>query len=69
MSAPSCRICANRHGRGACLNVLFIYQPNKSTMDAGGYEEYDLVIAKQRNGPAGGRIPLRFKKAWGLFSE
>jgi len=27
----------------------------------------ELVIAKQRNGPAGAKVPLRFHRAWGTF--
>jgi replicative DNA helicase len=52
-------------------NVLFVWQ-RPSAKDAppvyDQWEDIDLIIAKQRNGPAGLRIPMQFMKRWGAFS-
>ena len=52
-------------------NVLFLWQrPPKADavpMNYGDWEDIELIIAKQRNGPAGLRVPMRFKKTWGTF--
>jgi replicative DNA helicase len=56
-------------------NVLFLWEPKPA--EAGrngplriafdGWTDCRLTIAKQRNGPAGMDIPMRFKKSWGKF--
>jgi replicative DNA helicase len=32
------------------------------------WEDLEVIIAKQRNGPAGFRIPMQFRKTWGAFA-
>lgn len=47
-------------------NVLLIYQKaNPEQCD--GWETVEVIIAKQRNGPAGARIELEFAKRWGAW--
>jgi len=52
-------------------NVLFVWQP-PSPKDAppvyDEWEDINVIIAKQRNGPAPVRIPMQFMKRWGAFS-
>jgi replicative DNA helicase len=52
-------------------NVLFIWQKPLPKDSAPAYDEWDdldVIIAKQRNGPAGLRIPMQFRKNWGAFA-
>jgi replicative DNA helicase len=53
-------------------NVLFLWQrPPKSDvspMNYGDWEDIEVIIGKQRNGPAGLRVPMQFKKQWGSFN-
>ena len=51
-------------------NVLFLWQrPPKADapMTYGDWEDIEVIIGKQRNGPAGLRVPMQFKKTWGSF--
>jgi replicative DNA helicase len=51
-------------------NVLFVWQEPKKDDDPpvyGAWEDINIIIAKQRNGPAGLRVPMRFRKCWGAF--
>jgi replicative DNA helicase len=51
-------------------NVLFIWQrPPKgdAPMTYNDWEDIELIIGKQRNGPAGLRVPMQFCKRWGAF--
>jgi len=52
-------------------NVLFIWQePQKEGAPPsayGAWEDVNIIIGKQRNGPAGLRVPMKFKKCWGAF--
>jgi replicative DNA helicase len=54
-------------------NVLFLWQePAKDGAPPPAYaawEDINVIIAKQRNGPAGLRVPMQFKKCWGAFSS
>jgi len=52
-------------------NVLFLWQkPLKDSAPAyDEWEDLDVIIAKQRNGPAGLRVPMQFKKNWGCFRD
>jgi len=53
-------------------NVLFLWQeppkPDAPKPAYGTWEEINIIIAKQRNGPAGLRVPMQFKKCWGAFA-
>jgi replicative DNA helicase len=52
-------------------NFLFVWQKPGPTECARAYdawEDIDVIIAKQRNGPAGLRVPMKFKKNWGAFA-
>jgi replicative DNA helicase len=51
-------------------NVLFIWQ-KPAALDVSPFsewEEVEVIIAKQRNGPAGIRVPLQFNKRQGVFA-
>ena len=49
-------------------NVLFLWQPNPPARDAApDWEPVEIIIGKQRNGPAGKPIKMEFRKAWGGF--
>jgi replicative DNA helicase len=56
-------------------NVLFLWEPKPAEAGSNGspriafdgWTNCKLTIAKQRNGPAGMDIPMRFKKSWGKF--
>jgi replicative DNA helicase len=48
-------------------NVIFVHQQAKPSTDYDEWEEIEVIIAKQRNGPARLRVPMEFKKQWGLF--
>lgn len=51
-------------------NVLFIWQrPPKgdAPITYSDWEDIELIIGKQRNGPAGLRVPMQFCKRWGGF--
>jgi len=51
-------------------NVLFIWQrPPKgdAPMTYNDWEDIEVIIGKQRNGPAGLRVPMQFAKKWGGF--
>ena len=50
-------------------NVLFVHQPASSTTDYDEWEDVEVIIAKQRSGPARLRIPMQFKKQWGAFRD
>jgi replicative DNA helicase len=53
-------------------NVLFVWPKPMLTDGAPAYdqwEEVNLIIAKQRNGPAGIGVPMAFKKNWGAFAD
>lgn len=50
-------------------NVLFVYQPKNPPTDYDGWEDAEIIVAKQRNGPAGLRVPMQFKKQWGTFRD
>jgi replicative DNA helicase len=50
-------------------NVLFVYQPKNPPTDYDGWEDAEVIIAKQRNGPAGLRVPMQFKKQWSAFRD
>jgi replicative DNA helicase len=52
-------------------NVLFVWQkplPKDSAPAYDEWEDVDVIIAKQRNGPAGLRVPMQFRKNWGAFA-
>ena len=52
-------------------NVLFVWQKPSSKEETPAYDEWEdinVIIAKQRNGPAGIRIPMQFMKRWGAFT-
>jgi replicative DNA helicase len=52
-------------------NVLLLWQ--KPLPDGewpyGQWQEIEIILAKQRNGPAGMRVPLEFMKCWGSFQS
>ena len=51
-------------------NVLLLWQQPRSADDLAPYgdeEEIQVILAKQRNGPAGVRVPMRFEKRYGAF--
>ena len=51
-------------------NVLMLWQAPRSTDDGAVYgeeEEIQVILAKQRNGPAGMKVPMRFAKKYGAF--
>jgi replicative DNA helicase len=51
-------------------NVLFLWQrPPKAGAPATNYdwEDIEVILGKQRNGPAGLRVPMQVKKQWGSF--
>jgi replicative DNA helicase len=53
-------------------NVLLLWQKPQQKDSAPVYDEWeeiDVIIAKQRNGPAGLRVPMQFKKNWGRFES
>jgi replicative DNA helicase len=62
-------------------NVMFIHQPKNPLAEADParyalllqepeyWEDVEVTIGKQRNGPAGLRIPMQFKKQWGAFRD
>jgi replicative DNA helicase len=52
-------------------NVLMLWQPPRSAENSailGEEEEIQVILAKQRNGPAGMKVPMRFAKKYGAFS-
>jgi replicative DNA helicase len=52
-------------------NVLFVWQKPPPKDSAPAYDEWediDVIIGKQRNGPANLRVPMLFKKNWGAFA-
>jgi len=52
-------------------NVLFVWQkpPLKDAAPVyDEWEEVDIIVGKQRNGPAGLRVPMAFKKNRGAFA-
>jgi replicative DNA helicase len=51
-------------------NVLFIWQrPPKgdAPMTYNDWDDIEVIIGKQRNGPPGLRVPMQFCKRWGAF--
>jgi replicative DNA helicase len=51
-------------------NVLMLWQSPRSAGDSailGEEEEIQVILAKQRNGPAGMKVPMRFAKKYGAF--
>jgi len=53
-------------------NVLFLWQKPVPEGGAPIYDEWEdinVIIAKQRNGPAGLRVEMQFKKNWGAFTD
>jgi replicative DNA helicase len=50
-------------------NVLFVYQPASPPADYDEWEDAEIIIAKQRSGPARLRVPMQFKKQWGAFRD
>ena len=51
-------------------NVLFLWQrPPKEDVSTiyGDWEDIEVIIGKQRNGPAGLRVEMQVKKQWGMF--
>jgi len=54
-------------------NIMFIWQRpalnDAQQMNLVEWEDVDLIVAKQRNGPAGLRVPMKFNKRCGAFAE
>jgi replicative DNA helicase len=51
-------------------NVLFLWQPPAALEDVASIEQdtaINLVVGKQRNGPAGFKVPMMFDKRTGMF--
>jgi len=50
-------------------NVLFLWRRGTNEVPTASleWEDVDLIIAKQRNGPAGLRVPMQFRKTCGKF--
>jgi replicative DNA helicase len=51
-------------------NVLFLWQPPTKAGELapnGDWTDIEIIIGKQRNGPANLRIPMQFRKQWGMF--
>jgi len=51
-------------------NVLFIWQrapKGDAPLTYTDWEDIEVIIGKQRNGPAGLRVPMQFAKRWGGF--
>jgi replicative DNA helicase len=51
-------------------NVLMLWQSPRGADDGavlGEEEEIQVILAKQRNGPAGMKVPMRFAKKYGAF--
>ncbi len=51
-------------------NVLFLWQKPAEQATAPVYDDWEpieLIIGKQRNGPAGMAVTLEFRKSWGAF--
>lgn len=54
-------------------NVLMLWQPPQPAREAnaapvyGDWEGIEVIVAKQRNGPAGYHQPMEFRKDWGAF--
>jgi len=53
-------------------NVLFLWQKQSiadaAQMNMAVWEDIDVIIAKQRNGPAGLRVGMKFAKRYGKFA-
>jgi replicative DNA helicase len=53
-------------------NVLFLWQrplPEGAMPMYDAWEDISVIVAKQRNGPAGLRVEMQFKKNWGAFTD
>ncbi len=51
-------------------NVLLLWHQPRSADDGAPYgdeEEIQVILAKQRNGPAGVKVPMKFAKRYGAF--
>jgi replicative DNA helicase len=51
-------------------NVLLLWQPPSKggeSLSTGDWTDVEIIIGKQRNGPANLRVPMQFRKQWGRF--
>src|ERR1700683_3020016 len=51
-------------------NVLLLWQPPSKggkSLANGDWTHVEIIIGKQRNGPANLRVPMQFRKQWGRF--